>query len=124
LDKEQNPFPITFHLGNFYISNVKSAEPASSEPTVVDVSRMKCFSCNKYGHRATQCPQKPMSQEEQNAVAKALALEKQRTKHMRDIMSRETSINMLREVFDEASYREADANRQAILRIYRSPKKT
>ncbi len=65
-----------------------------------------------------------MSQEEQNAVAKALALEKQRTKHMRDIMSRETSINMLREVFDEASYREADANRQAILRIYRSPKKT
>ncbi len=79
---------------------------------------MRCFSCQKYGHRATECPQKPMSLEEQNAVAKALALEKQRTQ------IRATSINMFKEAFDEEAYQEADAHRRAILQAYRQPKKT
>ncbi len=59
-----------------------------------------------------------MSLEEQNAVAKALALAKQRTQ------IRATSINMLKEAFDEEAYQEADAHRLAILQAYRQPKKT
>jgi hypothetical protein len=63
-----------------------------------------------------------MSLEEQNTVAKALALERQRKKHLRDVKA--TSLNMLRDVFDEDAYREADAHRRAILRTYRAPQQT
>jgi hypothetical protein len=59
-----------------------------------------------------------MSLEEQNAVAKSLALEKQRTQ------IRATSINMFKETFDEEAYQEANAHRLAILQAYRQPKKT
>jgi hypothetical protein len=59
-----------------------------------------------------------MSLEEQNAVAKALALAKQRS------LLKATSINMFKESFDEEAYQEADAHRLAILQAYRQPKKT
>ncbi len=117
--KTPSPSPSTTSISN---PAAKSTEPATSEPASVDYSKMKCFSCQQLGHRATQCPQKPMSQEEQNTVAKALALERQRKAHLRDVKAK--SLNMLREVFDEDSYREADAHLQAILRNYRTQQKT
>jgi hypothetical protein len=96
---------------------VRFAVPAPTEPTTWDINKVRCFSCQAYGHIATQCPQKPMTLEEQNVVAKALALEKQRKS------IRATSFNMLREAFDEEGYQEAHAHKQAILQAYRQPTK-
>ena len=99
-------------------TQVSFAEPlAPSTATSSDESKIRCFSCQKVGHRSTKCPTKPMSQEEHNAVAKAQALHRQRTVLLTDIRKQQ-SLNSLREVFDEDAYQAAAAQRTAILKNY------
>ena len=94
---------------------------AASTETPLDESNVKCFSCQKRGHRALKCPIKPMSLEEYNAVAKAHALQRQRSQLVSDLKSK--SLNSLREVFDEDEYQAASAQRTAILQRYRQERK-
>jgi len=113
--KTPSPSPSTSTIST---PTVKSAAPASTEPTTWDINLVRCFSCQQHGHIASKCPLKPMTLEDQNTVAKALALAKQRS-HLKA-----TSLNMFKEAFDEEAYQEADAHRLAILQAYRQPKKT
>jgi hypothetical protein len=94
---------------------------AASTETPLDESNVKCFSCQKRGHRATKCPIKPMSLEEHNAVAKSNALQRQRSQLVSDLKTK--SLNSLREVFDEDEYQAASAQRTAILQRYRQERK-
>ena len=106
----QNPSPPT--------TQVTFAEPLTTAATTpYDESKVRCYSCHKFGHRSTKCPTKPMSQEEHNAVAKAQALHRQRTVLLTDI-KKQQSLNSLREVFDEDAYQAAAAQRFAILKNY------
>jgi hypothetical protein len=68
-----------------------------------------------------KCPIKPMSLEEYNAVAKAHALQRQRSQLVSDLKTK--SLNSLREVFDEDEYQAASAQRTAILQRYRQERK-
>ena len=95
---------------------------AASTETTLDESNVKCFSCQKRGHRAMKCPIKPMSLEEYNAVAKSNALQRQRSQLVSDLKTK--SLNSLREVFDEDEYQAASAQRTAILQRYRQERKT
>ena len=103
---------------------VTFAEPmVSAATTPYDESKVRCFSCQKFGHRSTKCPTKPMTQEEHNAMAKAHALHRQRTGLLTDI-KKQQSLNSLREVFDEDAYQAAAAQRLAILKNYGQGTKT
>ena len=95
---------------------------ATSTATTLDESTMRCFSCQKVGHRATKCPTKPMSLEEHNTVAKAQALHRQRSQLVSDFNKK--SLNSLREVFDEDEYQAAIAQRTAIMKRYGQESKT
>ena len=114
---KKTPSPST-STSTISTTTVQRAAPASTEPTTWDITKVRCFSCQQHGHIASKCPLKPMTLEEQNVIANALALAKQRS------LLKATSLNMFKEAFDEEAYQEADAHRLAILQAYRQPKKT
>jgi hypothetical protein len=35
-----------------------NSEESTSQPGKKDLSKIKCFACHKYGHYASQCPEK------------------------------------------------------------------